>query len=133
MSAIRVLLVDDEEEFATGLSKVLRRRGFDVNVAADAASALRMIHAQCFHVVLLDVKMPGKDGIQLLGEFKQLAPGMPVILMSGHLSVSEQDQGRQMGAFAYLLKPHPIPELVSLILEAAGQESSLSKGASRDP
>jgi DNA-binding NtrC family response regulator len=129
MSAVRVLLVDDEKEFTTGLSKVLGRRGFEVHVAADADSALRMVQAERFHVVLLDVKMPGKDGIQLLGEFKHTAPGTPVILMSGHLSVSDEDQGRQMGAFAYLLKPHPIPELVSLIQEAAKQESSSEKGA----
>ncbi len=128
MSEIRLLLVDDEEEFTTGLSKVLARRGFDVHVAAEADSALCMIKSERFHVVLLDVKMPGKDGIQLLGEFKQAAPETPVILMSGHLSVSEEDQGRKMGAFAYLLKPHPIPDLVSLIQKAAGQQSVSVKG-----
>jgi two-component system, OmpR family, response regulator len=128
MSPIRVLLVDDEEEFTAGLSKVLRRRGFEVAVAGDADSALRLIRIERFDVVLQDVKMPGKDGIQLLGEFQVVSPTTPVILMSGHMSVTEEERGRDKGAFAYLLKPHPIPELVSLIQEAAQQARSQPGG-----
>jgi len=91
MSAIRVLLVDDEAEFAAGLSKVLRRRGFEVEVAGGGEAALSLARARPFHVALLDVKMPGLDGIQLLREFGSVAPSTRVILMTGHISVDEEE------------------------------------------
>jgi DNA-binding response OmpR family regulator len=121
MSPIKVLLVDDEVEFAAGLSKVLRRRGFQVEVAADSATGLAMATRDRFDVALLDVKMPGMDGIQLLSEIKRMAPQTQVILMTGHLSMTEETDGLKTGAFAYLLKPHPIPELVEMIRKAVGQ------------
>ena len=126
MSAIRVLLVDDEVEFTTGLSKVLRRRGFEVEVAADAAAGLALATRGCFDVALLDVKMPGMDGIQLLTEMKRVAPSIQVILMTGHLSVADETDGMKTGAVAYLLKPHPLPELVDMIQKAAGRSRASS-------
>jgi DNA-binding response OmpR family regulator len=62
MNRIRVLLVDDEEDFTAGLSKVIRRRGFNVAVAKDADSALLLIWAEQLDVILQDVRIPGKDG-----------------------------------------------------------------------
>ena len=136
MKAIRVLLVDDEVEFTTGIGKILRRRGFEVEEAGSAEEALALVEEGCFDVALLDVKMPGMDGIQLLGEFRRIAPNLQVILMTGHLSVKEEESGRKTGAFAYLLKPHPIPELIALIQQAAtkghvahGVDKSKSSGS----
>ncbi len=126
MSAIRVLLVDDEVEFATGLSKLLRRRGFEVEVASNAATGLALATRDRFDVALLDVKMPGMDGIQLLTEIKRVAPSIQVILMTGHLSVADEKDGMKTGAFAYLLKPHPLPELVEMIRTAAGRSRASS-------
>ena len=128
MSAIRVLLVDDEVEFTTGLGKILRRRGFDVEVAGGAEAALALLKAGRFDVALLDVKMPGMDGIQLLGEFRRIAPDLRVILMTGHLSVDDEESGRRIGAFAYLLKPYPIPELIALIQQAATKRTHFLEG-----
>ncbi|MEW6368076.1 MAG: response regulator [Acidobacteriota bacterium] len=130
MSPIKVLLVDDERPFTDTLSKVLRRRGYEVDVAIDGESALRAVRARKFDVVVLDVKMPGKDGIQVLGEIKEHDTSVEVILLTGHVSLSEEALGLKTGAFAYLLKPHPVPDLVERI-EAAAARSRASGRSSK--
>jgi two-component system, OmpR family, response regulator len=122
MKGKRVLLVDDEVDFTASLGKVLRRRGFEVETASDGMTAVVRIAKESFDVVVLDVKMPGMDGIQVLAEIKRLAIATRVILLTGHLSLSEEETGLKEGAFAYLFKPFPILKLVSLIEEAAGEE-----------
>jgi DNA-binding response OmpR family regulator len=127
MTAIKVLLVDDEHEFTSILSKILRRRGFEVEVAVDGVSALAALSRQWFDVVLLDIKMPGPDGIQILGEIKSRTPSPEVILLTGHVSVAEESDGLKTGAFAYLLKPHPIPALINAIAAAAARSRETRK------
>lgn len=119
MSAIRVLLADDEEEFRLAVSKVLRRRGMQVVCCSDGDEALRTAAAEPFDVFVLDVKMPGRNGIACLSELRQLAPEVPAILMTGHLAPEDERDGLSAGAFAYLLKPHPLPDLVAKIEAAA--------------
>jgi two-component system OmpR family response regulator len=121
MTTIKVLLVDDEREFTRILSKVLGRRGLEVEVADDGGSALAALSRQWFDVVLLDVKMPGQDGIQILGEIKSRMPSPEVILLTGHVSVAEECDGLKTGAFAYLLKPHPITDIIGCIEAAAAR------------
>lgn len=122
MNPIKVLLVDDEAEFTEGLTKVLRRRGMDVKAVSNAAQALSLISEGAFDLVILDVKMPGMGGLEALSEIKRTTPRTKVILMTGHLSPSEEEEGIRAGALAYLIKPYPIPDLVALIQEAAGRE-----------
>jgi DNA-binding response OmpR family regulator len=124
MKAISVLVVDDEAEFIDSLGKLLRRRGFQVEVAADGAEAVGLALRKPFDVALLDVKMPGLDGFQTLSEIKRVSPHTQVVLLTGHLSEADEQDGLESGAFAYLLKPHPISELVAVI------ESAASGGAS---
>jgi DNA-binding NtrC family response regulator len=126
MSA-RVLVVDDEAELARGLAKVLGRRGFEVAVAADGEAALAAVAAQRFDVVLLDIKMPGRDGLAILPEIGARAPGTPVVLMTGHLS-PDGVPGPPPGAFAYVIKPHRIPELVAVIEAAARAREASGAG-----
>ena len=121
MKGKKVLLVDDEVDFTTSLGKVLRRRGFEVETASDGMTAIVRITKDTFDVVVLDVKMPGMDGIQVLAEIKRLSIKSRVILLTGHLSLSDEETGLKEGAFAYLFKPFPILKLVSLIEEAAGE------------
>ena len=73
MKGKKVLLADDEVDFTAGLSKVLRRRGFEVETASDGLTAVSRIAKEPFDVIVLDVKMPGMDGIQVLAEIKRLA------------------------------------------------------------
>jgi CheY-like chemotaxis protein len=122
MKGKKVLLVDDEIDFTAGLSKVLRRRGFEVETASDGLTAVSRIAQKPFDVIVLDVKMPGMDGLQVLAEIKRLEIEARVILLTGHLSSSEEQAGLKKGVFAYLFKPFPTLKLVSLIQEAAGGE-----------
>ena len=132
MTAIKVLLADDEREFTSILSKILRRRGFEVEVAVDGVSALTALSRQRFDVVVLDVKMPGRDGIQILGEIKATAPSPEVILLTGHVSATEESDGLKTGAFAYLLKPYPVRGIIDCI-EAAAARSRESPVEGRAP
>ncbi len=124
MNPISVLVVDDEAEFIDTLGKLLRRRGFEVAVAADGAQAVGRVSAQPFDVALLDVKMPGMDGFQTLAEIKRVSPDTQVVLLTGHLSEADEQDGLESGAFAYLLKPHPVSDLVSVIESAARRRAA---------
>ena len=124
MKGKRVLLVDDEVDFTSSLAKVLSRRGFEVKTAADGLEAMTHIANTPFDVIVLDVKMPGMDGIQVLTEIRRLALDTRVILLTGHLSVTDEENGLKGGAFAYLFKPFPILKLVSLIDSAASGDKA---------
>lgn len=121
MTGKKVLLVDDEVDFTASLGKILRRRGFEVETAADGLIALERIGQQPFDVIVLDVKMPGMDGIQVLTEIRRLAIETRVILLTGHLSITDEEDGLKGGAYAYLFKPIPILKLVGLIESASAE------------
>ncbi|MFH0729149.1 MAG: response regulator [Pseudomonadota bacterium] len=124
MKNIKVLLVDDEAGFTASLSRVLTRRGFDVEVSSDGLSGLARIVQGDFDVVVLDVKMPGMNGIQVLSEIGRLSLPTRVILLTGHFSLPDEEKTLKSGAFAYLLKPYPILKLVDLIENAATRQLS---------
>jgi len=116
---IRILIVDDEKRFVENASKLLRRSGFEVSTAFDGYQALEAVKADDgIDVVVLDVKMPGLDGIATLKEIKQLAPGLEVIMLTGHASVDSGTQAIRCGAFDYLMKPCDIENLIEKIREA---------------
>jgi len=119
MSDIKVLLVDDEVSFTAGMKKVLTTRGFSVKEARDGLTALSIIAEERFDVVVLDIKMPGMDGNQVFQEISRLAPDVPVIVLTGHYSLGEEEDALQKGAYAYLLKPCPVIELVAVVEAAA--------------
>jgi DNA-binding NtrC family response regulator len=121
MTGKRVLLVDDEVDFTRSLGKVLSRRGFIVESASDGLTGLARIAQEPFDVIVLDVKMPGMDGLQVLSEIKRMALETRVILLTGHLSLTDEQKGIQKGAFAFLFKPVPITKLVGVISSAAVQ------------
>ena len=118
METIRTLLVDDENEFLEPLVKRLRRRKIDVRTAASGEAALEMLAAAPVDVVVLDVRMPGMDGIQTLREIKARDPGVEVIMLTGHASIEVAVEGMELGAFDYLMKPMNIDELVYKLQDA---------------
>ena len=124
-----LLIVDDEVDFSAALAKVLGRRGIVVHAAGTGEAALAMLRERAFPVVLLDVKMPGMDGLRVLAEIKRSRPATQVILMTGHLAPGEEERGAAGGAFAYLLKPYPTVQLVEVI-EAAGRAAAAAAPAS---
>lgn len=115
---IRVLLVDDEKDFIEALAQRLEVREFDVQTALDGDEALRLVQAQEFDVVVLDVLMPGKDGIEVLNEIKDLKPLLQVIMLTGNATVETAIEGMKLGAYDYLMKPTETEDLVEKITNA---------------
>ena len=121
---IRVLLVDDEEQFVYNMSRILKVRGFEVATATDGHKAMNTIkYGGGFDVVVLDIKMPGMDGIEALKEIKKWAPDTEVIMLTGHASLSTGAQAIRRGAYDFLMKPCDIEDLVEKIREAYEAES----------
>ncbi len=120
MEQLKILLVDDEEDFASILAERLVLRGFQAEVATSGVDALRHIREASFSVLILDVKMPGIDGLGLMAEVKRKHPDLPVILLTGHGSVTSAATGMKEGAFDYLMKPIEIDELIEKIRDAVG-------------
>jgi DNA-binding NtrC family response regulator len=115
---ISVLLVDDEPAFLDTLSKRLALRRLQVATAGSAKEALAALGQQPVDVVVLDVKMPGMDGIATTRAIKDAHPLVEVILLTGHANLEASVEGMAMGAFDYLIKPVNIDELVYKIEDA---------------
>lgn len=118
MEKFRVLVVDDEEDFRNTLIKRLEARKVPVTGAAGGNEALALFKVQDFDVVVLDVKMPDKDGIETLQDMKKLKPQTEIILLTGHASVEAGIQGMRLGAFDYVIKPTPLDELLDKMQQA---------------
>ena len=121
---MRALFVDDEVEFLELMHKRLTRRGMDVVTAPDGQTALNLLDqaiqaGQTFEIVVMDVRMPGMDGIETLRHMKEKAPKIPVILLTGHACMGVAVQGLDLGAYDYMLKPVAISELIIKMEEAA--------------
>ncbi len=115
--AIRVLLVDDEADFVETLAERLELRGFDASFALDGESALQKL-AECQpQVMLLDLKMPGMSGLEVLRKSLRRQPELAVIMLTGHGSDMERDEALASGAKNYLQKPVDIGTLVTLLQE----------------
>ena len=115
---IKVLLVDDEEEFVEILAERLEFRGFSVSTAFNGDDAVSRLKEHEPDIVILDVLMPGKDGIQTLKEIKQISPLVEVIMLTGHATVGTAIEGMKLGAYNYLIKPSETEDLVAKIMKA---------------
>lgn len=118
MKIPRILLVDDEVAFANNVLKLLSKRGYDVIAVNDGASAIRTIGEKEFDVVILDMKMPGMDGIATLKEIKKKEPLAEVVILTGHGSVESGIEGMQLGAFDFVMKPVSIDDLHEKVCQA---------------
>ncbi len=114
----RILLVDDEKRFRTNLEKMLGAQGLAVRAAGSGAEALEELKLSPCDVIVLDIRMPGMDGLATLGEIKRIDPEVEVIVLSGHASMDAAMEINRLGAYDYLIKPCPLEELL-LKIEAA--------------
>jgi len=114
----RILIVDDESGFRETLARRLEKRGAVVNQAAGGKEALASLAQEPVDVVLLDVRMPGMDGLSVLGHIRQEHPDTEVILITGNVSTQEGVAGIKAGAFDYLTKPIEIEHLIGKIRQA---------------
>ncbi|WP_320175377.1 response regulator [Maridesulfovibrio sp.] len=103
--AIKLLMVDDEVGFAEVLRKRLSRRGILVETAYRGEDAVRMLREKEFDVAVLDLKLEGMDGIEILKVFKMLAPELPVLMLTGHGCEKAAAESIRLGVAEYLSKP----------------------------
>jgi DNA-binding NtrC family response regulator len=113
-----VLFVDDEEDYLNTLLKRMRKRHVDAAGAGSGEEALAHLASRPADVVVLDVRMPGMDGIETLRQIKELAPLTEVIMLTGHASLEVAREGMEIGAFDYLMKPVDIDELLYKLEDA---------------
>jgi DNA-binding NtrC family response regulator len=123
MSLAKVLFVDDEVPFVETMTKRLTRRDLEIIPAYSGDEALKKLKEHAgVEVVILDVKMPGMDGVETLREIKVQFPLVEVIMLTGHATVESAIEGMKIGAFDYLMKPSEIEALVSKVTEAAAKK-----------
>ena len=115
MEKIKILLVDDEEDFVETISQRLQKRGQESDIALSGEQALSRIEQEVPDVVLLDLKMPGIDGMEVLRRIKKAYPEVQVIIMTGHGSEKIETEARTLGAFEYLQKPTKIDTIMNKI------------------
>lgn len=118
MSDFNVLLVDDESEFLETLVKRLRKRKLNTTGVGSGEEALEVLRTEPVDVVVLDVKMPGMDGIETLRAIKKIRPLVEVIMLTGHANMEVAITGMELGAFDYLMKPMDIDELLYKLQDA---------------
>jgi len=118
-NGFRVLVVDDEQAFVATLIKRLGKRGLVCEGAFTAAEAIAALTNRDFDVVLLDMKLPDADGNDVLREVKRLKPDTQVVILTGHVSVSDGTKGIDGGAQDYLMKPVEFESLLDSLQRAA--------------
>ncbi len=115
---ISVLLVDDERDFVESLAERLQIRDFNVTTAFSGDEAINLVKQNDFDVIVLDVQMPGKSGVETLKEIKNLEQLSQVIMLTGHATVKTAIEGMKNGAYDYLMKPTDTDELTEMINKA---------------
>jgi len=125
MSNSKVLLVDDEKEFVETLAMRLETRGLKVDIAETGEMAVEKVQKRSYDAILLDLAMPGMDGIETLKCLRKLNPDSQVILLTGQATVKKATEAMRLGALDLLEKPVDIKVLVEKIEEAATNKMRL--------
>jgi DNA-binding NtrC family response regulator len=115
MKGSKILLVDDEVVFTTNMGKLLTNRGYKVTAANSGDAAIQALEKENYDVVVLDLKMPGMDGLATLKEIKKLGLFTETLILTGHGSIDTALEAIKIGAYDYLTKPCEIDDLVGKI------------------
>src|SRR5687767_13834818 len=118
MAAAQLLLVEDDNAMREMLESLFRQEGYVVSEAASASAALELARETDFDVVLSDIKMPGKSGLELVGALRELRPDMPVVLMTAFGSIDTAVDAMRAGAFGYTTKPFQPEEVLRTVKRA---------------
>ncbi|MBW1676250.1 MAG: response regulator [Deltaproteobacteria bacterium] len=121
----KVLLVDDEKEFLDSLAERMKTRGMDVSTATSAIDALKKTEGESYDAIVLDLMMPGMDGLEVLKVLKKKRPEVQVILLTGHATVEKGIEAMKLGALDFLEKPADLATLTKKIKEAQAKKMIL--------
>jgi len=117
----KILVVDDEKHIRDSCIRLLQRKRYDVEGAASGIEALEKIGKEVYDLVLLDVRMPGMDGIEVLRRAKEIAPNILVLVLTGHGTADTASEATELGAAGFIRKPISIEHLAERIDEALGK------------
>ncbi len=124
-----LLLIEDEEKLTTTLKRQLDREGFNVEISADGIDADKKLQSNNYHMVVLDLNLPGMSGIELLEEMRKRGDHTPVLILSARDKVEDRVKGLNIGADDYLVKPFDITELtarIRAVMNRAGLKQATS-------
>ena len=121
-----VLIVDDDFDFARSTSLILKRKGYAVSIATDGLAAIQQVQAIPFDVVLMDIRMPGLDGVETYQRLKNIHPDLAVVLMTGFAEEERVQAGLHAGAVAVLTKPLNIEQALQLIESVVARRQALA-------
>lgn len=127
MIGSKILLVDDEAVFTKNMSRLLDARGYRAFPVNSGAEAIRALENDDFDVVVLDLKMPGMDGLTTLKEIRKLGLFTQTLILTGHGSIDSALEAVKLGAYDYLTKPCEIDELTAKIEGAWGTKNNLER------
>lgn len=116
--SLKVLIVDDEVDLSATLVERLDIRGFDAVAVQTGTEALEQVRENKFDVIVLDIKLKGEDGVDVMKQIKQIKKNLPVILLTGHMSREANEEGLKAGAIDYIIKPIDIEALIVKLREA---------------
>ena len=119
----RILIVDDEEDFALALAERLSIRDYDVATSFTGEDALEKVKQYNYDVVILDVRLPGLDGVEVLRDMKGIKPLTEIIMLTGNATVESAIDGMKLGAFDYLMKPCETDDLIAKINNAYNKKT----------
>ena len=127
--ADRLLLVDDDEIFRNRLARAMAGRGFEVSQAGDAASAVKVAREAKPHYALLDQRMPGKSGLELIGDLAALDEAMQIVVLTGYGSIAQAVEAVRLGAIDYLTKPVDTDQIIAAFEREHGADAAARAAA----
>ena len=131
MAKERILIVDDEKNIASSLKDILSDEGYDVSMTGDGMKALELIQKDPPDLVLLDIWLPGMDGIEVLKTLKTYSPGVEVLIMSGHGTIDTAVKATKLGAQDFIEKPFSLDRITESVQKTLHEKKSISTKKNR--
>ena len=124
---IKVLLVDDEEEFTAILAERMKTRGLDVDITNTGVDAIEKVDNKSYDAIVLDLYMPGMDGIETLTHLIGKDPDLQIIFLTGHATVEKGVEAVKLGAIDFMEKPVDMEKLIEKVIEAKSKKDQLTE------
>src|SRR5258708_34542782 len=124
---LRILFVDDEKSLQEFMRSELPRLGHEVTVCAEGKAAIKVMEKSTFDAAILDLRMPGMTGIEVLEHLKSVSPDTEAIMMTGHASKETAVAAMRLGAFDYIEKPCKLSEIVAILEKSADKRALTHK------